>query len=213
MIICTTIPTAHVFGDVIAPSHRLRYRSFVSRQSYDVPVEEGMEYDQFDTLAAVYLMWRDEHGDVKGVSRLSPTDRPYMLEQLWPDMVEKIALPHSRTIYEGTRFCVDNTITDAALRSRIKHEIVLAYLEFSLAKGIEHIIGVMPPGIWAAVFARSGWQHETLGSIKTLEDGEKIVAARLPVSEAVLDNVRRRTGIREPVLVLPEQLKRQKEAA
>ena len=40
---------------------------------------QGMEYDQYDTPAATYFVWQDGEGVVRGVARVIPTDRPYML--------------------------------------------------------------------------------------------------------------------------------------
>ena len=37
-------------------STRLRHRLFVERNGWQVPSHDGMEYDQFDTPAAVYLV-------------------------------------------------------------------------------------------------------------------------------------------------------------
>ncbi|MEJ0062469.1 MAG: acyl-homoserine-lactone synthase [Alphaproteobacteria bacterium] len=106
MLYAINIENAHEYGDVLSQLHKLRYRQFKDRQSYDVPVYKDMEYDQYDTLATVYLVWLDEHRIVRGCSRLNPTDRPYMLRDLWPHMVEE-ELPSSPSIWEGTRICID----------------------------------------------------------------------------------------------------------
>ncbi len=54
MIDVLTWENAHFYGSALASQHRLRYRLFVERQGWDVPCYQGMEYDQFDTPAAVY---------------------------------------------------------------------------------------------------------------------------------------------------------------
>jgi N-acyl-L-homoserine lactone synthetase len=68
------IENAHEFGSVLPQLHRLRYRQFKERQSYDVPVYNGMEYDRYDTLATVHLIWLDEARIVRGCSRLLPNN-------------------------------------------------------------------------------------------------------------------------------------------
>lgn len=198
MIECITIANSHLFGDALASQFRLRHKVFIERQGWDVPRWQNMEYDQFDTPAAHYLVWRDEDGEVRGVSRMAPTDRPYMLSEVWPDMVTLEPLPHSPRIWEGTRFGIDRDLP-SELRSRVARELVLAYLEFSLALGIDSIIGVMPPPIVRRLFINVGWPVVFLGEPKQVET-DRIIAGRMPVSREILERVRLKTGIMDPVL-------------
>ncbi|TVQ82294.1 MAG: GNAT family N-acetyltransferase [Micavibrio sp.] len=200
MINCITCRTAQYFGGALSSQFRLRYRSFVDRQSWGLSVFDGMEYDCYDTPAATYLVWQDENREVRGMSRLVPTDRPYMLRDLWPESVEKITLPASLRIWEGSRFCIDKDLPQA-LRRRITAEIVCAYLEYALAENIETIIGIMPPLIWRSVFIKSGWEVEFLGKAAAYGGGRKNIAGQMLVSEAALHRVREVTGIRHPVLI------------
>ena len=183
--------TAHLYGDAFASQFRLRHRVFIERVDYQVPTWKGMEFDQFDTPATQYFVWRDDEGEVRGVARLAPTTLKYMLEEVWPDKVTDISLPHSEQIWEGTRFGVDHSLPPA-LRNAIVKELVCAYVEYAVEHGIDDIIGVMPVGIWRAVFARNGWKSQVIGP-EWLEDGINVQAARLPVSLATLQSVRHRT--------------------
>ena len=58
----------------------------------------------------------------------------------------------------------------------------------------------MYPAYWRNVFSRNGWDIEWLGEARKSQEGHKIVAGLLPVSEAVLQKVRQITGIHEIVL-------------
>lgn len=156
-----------------------------------------MEYDQYDTPASIYFAWIDTQGQVRGTSRLNPTDRPYMLKDLWPEMVDG-KLPENVSIFEGTRICIDKEIP-ADLRERIKWEIVPGYLELGLAQGIESYIGVMQTFIWHRVFIQSGWGAEYLGP-EVLIDGIRTRAGKVIVSHDALARVRAKTGISEAVL-------------
>jgi N-acyl-L-homoserine lactone synthetase len=193
MIECFDFASAHHFGNVLAEQFRLRHRVFVQRASYDVPCWREMEYDRYDTPATTYLVWRDEGGIARGVSRLSPTDRPYMVKDVWPSMVSACPLPASTAVWEGTRFGVDKDLAPA-LRRRIVSELVLGYLEFGLAEGVKQIIGVMPTLIWRAVFSSNGWPVEFLGEPRVL-GADRCVAGMLALSPEVLARVRARTGI------------------
>lgn len=211
MIDCINLENSHLFGGGLASQHRLRHRVFVERQQWNIPSYRGMEYDQYDTPAAHYLVWRDETGEARGVSRLSPTDRPYMLEEQWPDMVVDGTLPKSPLVWEATRFGIDRDL-EPALRKRILGELVVAYLEFGIKEGITHMLGVMPTLIWRAIFINSGWPLRFLGETRKL-DGDKVCAAMGELSPEVLARVRAKTGIHEPVLRTGEDVLMQLKAA
>ncbi|MBM9400006.1 hypothetical protein JUN65_00125 [Gluconacetobacter azotocaptans] len=93
MIDLLTLETAHCMGSALRDQYRFRYKQFVIREKWDVPNYMGMEYDQFGTLAAAYLVWRDDDRSVRGLVRLLPTTRPYMTESLWPDLIPEAGAP------------------------------------------------------------------------------------------------------------------------
>jgi acyl homoserine lactone synthase len=141
MIEAFSLKTAHHFGDALASQARLRYRVFVQQRALPHPSYDGMEYDEFDTPAAVYLVWRDPNLVVRGLMRLVPTTVPYMLESYWPHLCQKRALPKSDKVLEVSRVCVDRTY-DANVRLVIMPELLCAIQEFSLHNGIEAAVGV-----------------------------------------------------------------------
>jgi N-acyl-L-homoserine lactone synthetase len=200
MIDCVTISNSHFFrGNPIYEQHRLRHKCIVRRQSWNVPAIRNMEYDQYDNPAAYYIVWRDRDGRAYGSSRLYPTDRPYMLEEVFPHLVTNTKLPKSAEIWEGSRFCVDESLSPR-MRKRIAQELVIGYLEFALDQGITGIAGVMYPAYCRNIFIRNGWDIEWLGEPGKSQEGYKIVAGMLPVSKLVLEKVRRTTGIYETVI-------------
>jgi N-acyl-L-homoserine lactone synthetase len=200
MIEFVTVENADQFsGNVLAAQHRLRYRSIIERQEWDVPNYREMEFDQYDNPAAKYLVYRDRNHIAQGVSRFYPTTLPYMLEQLFSRFVTDRDMPKSSRVWEGSRFCIDQTLPPQN-RKRIAQEIVVAYLETGLRYGIEGIVGLMYPAYWRSLFTSAGWEIKYIGEISLLDDGNKARAAWLPVSEAVLARVRRTTGIHETIV-------------
>lgn len=200
MIYCINHRTIKYFGNAWVSQFHLRYKLLIDKQYWQVGRFQGMEYDQFDTPAATYLVWQDKDGVVRGSVRTVPTDRPYMLKDLWPDMVEKIPLPNSLSTWEATRFCIDDSLPKE-LRQRIRHELVLAFLEFGLKNDIQQMIGVMPMKLWQRVFVESGWDIDFLGKEKRLDERDTIIAGLMPISLEILANVRKITGVAHPVLV------------
>jgi N-acyl-L-homoserine lactone synthetase len=144
MIEAFTLATAHHFGDALASQARLRYQTFVAHRKLPHHHYAGLEYDEFDTPAAAYLVWRDEAQVVRGLVRLLPTERPYMLQTYWPTLIEDGPLPASPTVWEATRVCVDRSLAPSQ-RIRVFPELFAGVDEFCAALDIESIIGVTRP--------------------------------------------------------------------
>lgn len=204
MIDCFTYENAHLFGDALASQFRLRHKVFVEKQRWGVPNWNGMEYDQYDTPAAVYCVWRDDEQQVRGVARLAPTTIPYMIKDLWPDLVTQRALPSQPDIWESTRLGIDHDLPKET-RRRILSELILAYLEASLHYGVKGLIGIGYSWCWEHSFNRQGWPVERLGPDSVI-DGEASYVGLLPVSQHILSAVRAATGISQPVLRTAEDL-------
>ena len=141
MIEAFSFATAHLFQDALASQARLRYDVFVQRRGLPHDSFEELEFDEFDTPAAVYLVWRDEAKVVRGLARLLRTDRPYMLAKYWPQLVEGRALPSSADVWEVTRVCVDKTLRPEQRRT-ILPKLLCAIAELFEERGIKAMVGV-----------------------------------------------------------------------
>ena len=159
MIYIVSQENAHLYGDAIPSMYRLRYRAFIARQNYNVSSVRNMEYDFYDTPAAYYAIWKDAAGLVRGCTRLAPTERPFMIRELWPELVTADALNGSPVIWEASRFCIDKELSPE-LRKQVHGELACAMQEFGLQHKLEAFIGVMQPRIWRLVFINIGWQIE-----------------------------------------------------
>ena len=203
-VVCLNWETAHLHGETWIAHHRLRHRLFVERQGWDVPNYRGMEYDEFDTPAARYLLWLDECGATRGAVRLLPTTRPYMLQQLWPYLIRG-APPESDAVWEATRFGCDRSL-DARQRRIAVTELLCAMQEFGLRHGIVRYLVVMPLRLLNCVVVKAGCEVTVLGPERIL--GKRPAAASyLTVSPRVLAEMRRRAsdlGYFEPILSLSQ---------
>lgn len=198
MIDAITFETAHLLGDALPAAHRLRYRIFVERQKYEVPTHRNMEWDQFDTPAAVYLLWRDEEHAVRAVTRLIPTSMPYMIQQLWPDLVARDEVPQRDDVWEVTRLGVDRTLPPEQ-RARALGELVCAFAEFGLLNGINEYIFVTPEHVVDAALRRAGLYVRQLGDRRRL-GSLPVIAARTAVTPTALANLQHCHGIAGSVL-------------
>lgn len=200
MIDVITIENAHLHGDALAAQYRLRHRVFIEREGYDVPTYKGMEYDQFDTPAATYLIRRDATGEARAITRLIPTTRPYMIECLWPHLLRD-APPKGHCIWEASRFGCDPSL-DQQTRDAYMAEIIAGCLEFGLTNGIREYVCVMPAGILRRVLMRAGCDIDFLGEPSAIGRWP-VVAGRINITEASLATVRRAKNLTGNVLNTP----------
>lgn len=198
MIDGITLETAHLLGDALPACHRLRHRIFVERHHYDVPSFRGMEYDQFDTPAAVYLLWRDAAGQPRAVARLIPTTVPYMIKELWPHLVTKDELPSRPDVWELTRLGVDPDLKGLE-RKHALGEMVCALAEFAVQNGITSYLFVTHSRIMASILEGSGCKVEILGEARRLGK-MPVITGRAYVAAQTPKRLRRFYGYSLPVL-------------
>ena len=141
MIEAFSLKTAHQFGDALASQARLRYEVFVQQRALPHAHYDKMEYDEFDTPAAVYLVWRDANRFVRGLVRLAPTTMPYMLATYWPELCQRRPLPASMAVWEATRVCVDRNFPSRQ-RVVIMPELLCGVQEFCRHNNVEAVVGV-----------------------------------------------------------------------
>jgi acyl homoserine lactone synthase len=186
---------AHLFGDALAQSYQVRHRAFIEKQNWDVPHCFGMEYDTYDTPAAVYLLARNEFGTVLGLTRLIPTQRPYMLDEIWPNMLGERVGVHAQDVWEATRFAVDPTL-DAERRQGVALAITLACLEFGLANNIKSYFVLSPLAVLRRIIGPggAGCAYTPLGEIETF-GRTRVSAAEVKVDEQTLRLAKLKTNM------------------
>jgi N-acyl-L-homoserine lactone synthetase len=197
MIEAFSFKTAHLFADALASQAQLRHKVFVERRQLEHLSFDGMEYDEFDTPAAVYLVWRDAKQVVRGLIRISPTSMPYMLRTYWPFLCVSRELPQSADVWEMTRVCVDHTF-QASMRRRIIPELLCALQEFCFKNDIKAIVGVTRRHL-VDHYLRDG--VEWLGETAEIE-GEPEAAFWIPTNRLRPQAHCDLFGITQPVLSL-----------
>ena len=116
----------------LASMHRLRKRIFKDAMKWPVNVVNGMEFDQFDTPDAHYIMHVNQFGEVDGCTRLLPTTKPYLLGDIFSHLIDSGKVPRQEDIWESTRFCSDTSTAP----KNIMGLLAGGMLEFALSKGI-----------------------------------------------------------------------------
>jgi N-acyl-L-homoserine lactone synthetase len=196
-VILVSWENAHLYGEAWISHHRLRHQIFVGRQRWDIPTYNSIEYDQFDTPAAKYVLWLDEVNQARGVVRLLPTTRPYMIKTLWPQLLDGDP-PETDAIWEVTRFGCDRAL-EPRIRRRVVAELICGCLEFGLANCITQYVTMTPVAVLHHVIMAAGCKVEVQSS--NIRMGRHDVAVgRIEVSRSSFAEVRARAGIIEPVL-------------
>jgi acyl-homoserine lactone synthase len=168
-----------------------RKRVFVDLLKWNVPVLEGrFELDQFDDEHAVYLVVRGASGEHLASARLLETERPHILDTLFPDLCA-VAVPRGPTVREITRFCLDRRLS-AARRLAVRNMLVSALVDHALAQGITVYTGVAEFG-WLQQILAFGWRCRPLG-LPAVRDGRTLGALRIEIS-AETPALMTRTGV------------------
>ena len=139
---------------------RYRHKVFVETLGWDLLTEEGQERDQFDREDTLYLAARDAGQHIVGTARLLPTDRPYLLGDVFPQLLGGLPLPCDPRIWELSRFAaVDFAATQGNALHQFSSPVAVALLEEALAiarrHGVERIIIVRRSGSSGCCAARA----------------------------------------------------------
>jgi acyl homoserine lactone synthase len=161
---------------------------------------DGMEWDQFDTPASTYILWRDDQGEARGIARLIPTSLPYMVQQLWPDLAASANLPTGDDVWEVSRLGVDPQL-DKERRPRVFRELLCSLIEFALSRQIHQYIFATRLSIINYAIGKAGVEWTRLGS-GTL-GGLQAIAARVAVNVETLHRMRQYHQVEETLLRSP----------
>ena len=201
MIDIVTPDNTFMHREELTDMFRLRHRIFKERLGWEVNSREGLERDVFDLFSPIYLLARDEMNKVVGTMRLMPTTGPYMLRDVFPQLMEGQDIPRDPAIWETSRFAVESVLgSDAGLRavSRMTGELFCGLVELCLIYGIREIVTVYDIRM-RRLLGRVGCQPSRWG--KPLHIGKSIaVAGRFEISENALREIQRANRIFYSVL-------------
>ncbi|MEN7537287.1 acyl-homoserine-lactone synthase [Aurantiacibacter flavus] len=203
MYLTTLSRTQGKLDGLLAAMFEARKRIFVDLLGWNVPVvAERFEVDQFDDPHAVYLIISDKAGKHLGSARLLETERPHILDTLFPELCEG-AVPIGPTTREVTRFALDPR-QNARQRRRVRDTLVCALADYALANGIEAYTGVAEIA-WLQQILAFGWDCEPLGLPR--ENGATLLGAlRIAISPET-PNLLARAGIVPELVVAPQPVR------
>jgi acyl homoserine lactone synthase len=123
---------------------RLRHEVFKERLDWEVGSQSGRERDMFDDLDPVYIVC-EEGNDVLGSWRLLPTTKPYMLKDVFPELLYGMPAPEAPDVWEISRFAVSKRVVGNDSLGTIKTvtNLLLEQLfAFAARRNISRIVAV-----------------------------------------------------------------------
>lgn len=91
---------------LIQSMFHLREKVFKGRLGWDVTSIDGKEKDEFDELNPVYMMSCNTQRQLEGCWRILPTVGPYMLKDIFPQLLRGEEIPEDENIWELSRLAV-----------------------------------------------------------------------------------------------------------
>ncbi|MGI4848341.1 MAG: acyl-homoserine-lactone synthase [Janthinobacterium lividum] len=161
-----------------------RHKVFIETLGWQLENEQGTEADQFDRPDTVYVVVQDEQGHVNGCARLLPTDKPYLLGEVFPQLLNGLPVPASSEIWELSRFAaMDFNQRKTSALGQFSSTVAIRLLQESIAcavsLGAKRLITVSPIGI-ERLLRKAGFQAHRAGP-PVIIDGQPIFACWIEV--------------------------------
>jgi acyl homoserine lactone synthase len=161
-----------------------RYQVFVQRLGWKLETPVGHEQDQFDHDETVHIVARNDDEDIVGCGRLLPCSGPYLLESVFPQLLNGAPAPRNDKVWELSRFAAmdtDTTATPTSRRDYMAERVLLEALRFCAARGVETLIAVSSLPM-ERLMLRAGVDIHRMG-LPHLIDGQPVLGFVINVNE------------------------------
>lgn len=165
--------TIHEHGPLFTQYLELRKSIFLDQLKWNVSESDGMEFDQYDTPFARWVIIRDQDQILGSVRMLPTTARcgvySYMLRDAQlgilsdiPQDVLYFNAPVEHSVWEATRFFINKSVP-AANRLSIQAELFRSMSQTAMANGAGHVLGIVP-AVWQRWARRLGVRAKPIGA-------------------------------------------------
>jgi len=166
---------------------RYRRKLFIDTLGWQLDSPPGEERDQFDRGDTVYVVARNARGAVTGCARLLPTVAPYLLAEVFPQLLGDLPAPCAPEVWELSRFAaLDFDSAQTSALPSWSSELAVALLHQTLACaaacGARHLITVSPIGV-ERLLRRAGFHARRAGP-PVMVDGHPLFACWIEVPQA-----------------------------
>ncbi len=159
--------TRHLSSEMYEQLSRYRYQVFIDMLGWELPTQHGLERDQFDHDDTVHVIIRNDQGAISGYGRLLPTSQPYLLGDVFPQLLNGLPPPCSQDIWELSRFAaVDFNSQTSSAAGQFSSPVAVRLLQEAIlcarTHGARRIITVSPVGV-ERLLRRAGFQAHRAG--------------------------------------------------
>ncbi len=164
---------------------RYRYQVFIEKLGWKLDTPDGLERDQFDLPDTVHVIARDASG-IMGCARLLPTTGPYLLGEVFPQLMNGSAPPCSQDTWELSRFAVmdlsgQRTAITSQIPSALAVEILRVAGDYVRRMGGKRMITVSPLAM-ERLLRKTGFHTHRAGP-PSLIDGHPTFACWIDLDE------------------------------
>ncbi|GAC1621466.1 MAG: acyl-homoserine-lactone synthase LasI [Nevskia sp.] len=198
---CNALHDAGMSPVLVDQMFNLRYRVFHERLGWTVRCIGRHEIDEFDDSLARYVLVRDANTHhLCGSWRLRPTTAPYMLRDIFPELLDGTPPPKARNIWEISRLCIDRDAPEGLPVSLndVVMELMKATAYFAAEKQIDQFVTVTTPSL-VRLLTLAGIRVQRLGAPRLVGIVTSL-ACRIDVdarTRSILSEVPSRATLRE----------------
>lgn len=178
--------SANLSGNLYTRVAHYRHKIFIERLGWELVTKNNEELDQFDRPDTIYIIAQDHNEQIQGCARLLPTDKPYLLGEVFPQLIPQgMPLPNSSDIWELSRFAAvdlesQNSASVGQFSSSIAIGLLQAAIDCAAAQGAKRIITVSPVGV-ERLLRKAGFNAHRAGPPMII-DGYPLFACWIEVS-------------------------------
>lgn len=171
-----SFPTVHLHGELLLNVFRARHRQFVETLGWDLPHEDGIEFDQYDTPQSRWVAIHEEGSDqVLAGFRMTPTvarcgvysymirdAQAGLLETIPPTIVSSEA-PVCDTLWECSRAFVSDDLP-AKRRGEVRRMMIESFMQAAERVGASALI-TLTNRLWPRWMPMHGIAGEPIGPL------------------------------------------------
>lgn len=168
----------HEYGTLLTKYLEARKKIFLDDFGWNVCEADGMEFDQYDTPQARWVVLH-QFGDVLGGVRMLPTTArcgvySYMLRDAQRGILEDLPTdilffdaPVEHNVWEATRFFISTSVPSAQ-RLQVQKLLFNSMSRTAAENGALHILGIVP-AVWARWARRLAVEATPIGAKFTID--------------------------------------------
>lgn len=160
----------------------LRHQVFAERLKWQVVSLSGLEVDRYDLMNPWYVTIENDDQKVVGTWRALPTTGSYMLRDIFPELARGEEIPNDPSIWEISRFSVDELakedggLSEAKCVADLTLRLLNTFRDFGEANDVEAFVAVTSVAA-ERIMKKLGFKVRRMGDRKPMMIGKVLSTA------------------------------------